>query len=229
MMKTQKKISNNLVIGLIGLAVIAFSAVGLVIAYDGGNPTNVIENCSDCSVGSQEFGGLGAATFADGDVTNLTDLDIADEFRVGGEVSLNATTTLQEITLGSRFSDTITVSTTTGGLASIQNTGARKICTRVELDIRVAPDYNRTNFSVTTSTSATVVTYGGSLIASSTVATNTDSILNNVDNIGTNVLDSWEWNHDVYILASMIPEPGFASTTDYDAVSGGLYVTCHTE
>ena len=109
MTKLKEMISNNLVVILIGLAVIAFGAVSLTTAYSGGGASTVIENCNNCFGGGEGFGAAPS-----GDFTALTDLYIEDALTVDGTVAL----------AGGVFDLTTSTATTTPGIFSRDNTSA---------------------------------------------------------------------------------------------------------
>lgn len=148
-------------------------------------------------------------------------------------LNVTGTSTLQEITLGSRFTDTASfaaaATTTPGGLVSLQNTGLPKICTNLELELIGVE--NSMVFQVSTSTSASAFVNnmaGGGLIASTTVPTATAEIILDIADDGNNV-GAWLWDAGQYILGAVdAGNRNNASTTDYDSVSGNLYVTCHS-
>ncbi len=243
-MAKKQKVSNNLVIGLIGAFVIALSITG-VMAYSGGSPTTVFEgDCVNCTNEAPAvMAGFGAATFSDGDVTDLTDLRISDEFSAAGEVSLTGTTTLQEITYGSRYSDTLVFTagstTTPGGLFSEQNPGLAKICSKIELNVTTnnGSEGVALAFSVTTSTAASTISAGNqSLIASTTLATTTTALFTNVDDTGSSKEDSWIWGAGVFILGQFDDLGRSQGTTEiatssagYTDLAGFAYWTCHTQ
>lgn len=176
------------------------------------------------------FGGYTPITSA----TSLTDLDITNDLRVQGEYEASATTTLQEITLGSRYAKVFDFSagntTTPGKIASIQNLGEARVCNKTEINISTSLQGNY-DFSLTTSTAAFGDGVAPKLIASSTVATSTLLILNNVDDPGTGTMDSWIWAASEYVLASFTPSDTreHASSTEYINAVGGFYVACHTQ
>lgn len=169
--------------------------------------------------------------------TRFTDLKVEQDLEVTDETSLSATTTVQEITYGSRFAAALsfTAPTTTGSLVALQNTGDAKLCSLVELNITGAPT-NAFRFSVSTTTAADSFSTGvaGNVIASTTVATDTVPLLSNYLNPGTfnggtvGVYMSWTWDRGAYLLGAMDSNTDIASTTDWSAMAGNLYVTCHT-
>jgi len=144
---------------------------------------------------------------------------------------------IDELELGSavsaRLNFAAAATTTPGSLFRIYNSGPRKICTQAEMDVKVAP-IDGYSFAVATSTNydSWSTVYGSrNIIASSTVATSSPDILNNIDNAGA-LDDSWEWNVGEFLLgvfdSSNVGDN--ASSTDYSGyASGRFYVSCHVE
>lgn len=159
------------------------------------------------------------------------------------------TTTLQEITFGSRYTSSLDFSrgatTTPGGLFSIENTGATKICTRIELDItsgtaQGGPIGTGRGFAFAISTSTTAINgsvSGGAanLMASSTVATSSPGFLNNIDSAGSSGMDSFLWTGGEFINGQFdqvtLSGGGVDNATssdEYVDMVGNVYITCHT-
>lgn len=191
--------------------------------------------------GASEMFGASGSRYPNG-ISADTTSPSAGEVR-GTTLTITGTTTLQEVALGSRYTDSLTftagATTTPGGLFSIQNTGARKVCDYIEVDVptgsatggRLGTGHPLT-FNVSTSTSASAWSNdAGNLIASTTPATSTTPILNTRDNVGAVTNDSWEWNNGEYILGafdSLSTDPATSSLV-YTGMVGNAYIRCHTE
>ncbi len=189
------------------------------------------------------FGGYIAAPTGFTDVNITNDLVVDGLSTFTGTATFSNTTTLQEITFGDRYRDDLTftagATTTPGGLCSIQNTGNRRICSKVDLDVETAP-INTFVFSAGTSTSASAWSQrnnGYGLISSSTVATSTPDVKNNEDD-GNNGEDTWVWENSIYLLCAFDTLNAGTATGIYDNASssdyadfgvGAINVTCHTE
>lgn len=185
---------------------------------------------------------LGASSdYCDGSesTTNLCVVDIYDlTLDSSSTLSIGATTTMQEITLGSRFTSALTftagATTTPGGLFSIQNTGDTKLCNRLDLDITGGTTGSAVIFSAATSTSGSAITADMSLIASTTLATTSASIIDNYyapgtyATAGTDQGRSWRWVAGEYIIGQFDVTATGASSTVYTVMSGNAYVHCIT-
>lgn len=236
---------NHLVTALIALAVI-LTIAGVVSATEP-NVFNIQE--ATFNLGSAVKGAaLGAASFIDS-ATSFTDVDITNDLRVQQESELQATTTIQEITYGSRFAKALSfaaaATTTPGGLVSLQNTGADRICSNLEVDINTVARGNTSlvfAFGTSTAASAWTGTTGGSLIATTTLPTSTTAILSPQYDFGhfwsatptvrgfATSTGPWLWKNGEYIngLFDADGAPDTASSTDYSNMTGKLYVNCHT-
>lgn len=176
----------------------------------------------------QEFG----AFIESGKETGFTDVAISNDLVVSGITTLTGTTTVGNLTLGSQYVVALSFSapTTSGSLAVLQNTGADKLCSTVELDITTAGQ-NQFDFAVGTSTAATswAAGYANGLVGSTTVATYTPRIITQLTNRGiNNATSTWKWGNGVYLLAGMNTRADRASSTDWTGMAGKMYVTCHT-
>jgi len=241
----KKKYTLKHLVGVLVITVVICGA-GVVFANVGGMNTftgpvtiyqGIGEKVNDAVMGAVSW--IAPATgFTDVNITN--DLKVDGDLEVDTTSQFNATTTLQEVTYGSRYSKALTftagATSTPGGLFSLQNTGDTKICDRVELEITTALTAAY-EFSVTTSTSATAYSANGqlALLASSTAATDTVALFNNVDNIGGNVQDSWLWGRGEYIIGCFdkdrddgVCNSATSTATDYTSAVGKFYVQCHT-
>jgi hypothetical protein len=200
---------------------------------------------------------LGTST----DWTDFTAVRIAEDLVVGalttltgtvtfsGSSTMTGTTTVQDMSYGSNYYEALTftagATTTPGGLFSIQNTGATKLCRIVEVDVSsgssaggLAGAGGPLDFCVGTSTSATAWSGAGcSLVATTTLATSTTSIINNVVNPGTYVGGDQDiggapfiWGNGVYLSGAFDSLSTFAATSSdvYTSMAGGIYITCHT-
>ena len=153
----------------------------------------------------------------------------------GTIMSITGTTTVQEISYGSRYSSSLTftagATTTPGGLFSLQNIGAPKTCRHVELDITTA-GAKPLDFSISSSTAASSFNNGGTaLIATTTAGTSTTPLLNDTDHAGTADMASWDWESDVYLLGTFDLAAGAPTSTsgDYTGMEGNVYFTCRTK
>jgi hypothetical protein len=164
---------------------------------------------------------------------------IAGEVR-GTTLTITGTTTVQEITIGSRFSESLTFTagstTTPGSLVSIQNTGETKICELAQIDISTASAVGGLTgvgspfqFGLGTSTAATNWT-GATLIASTTVATTSAIVLDSQENAGSYNGKSFVWTAGEYINGAfnILDNQASASSTAYTSMVGKLYLVCHT-
>jgi len=67
------------------------------------------------------------------------------------------------------------------------------------------------------------------LIASTTVATSTTILLDHLEHPGSSGMTSFLWGAGEYILGLAGAQyPQYASSTDWDAAAGEMYITCHT-
>lgn len=220
---------------------VVYAVSNNVYVYEGGTYVdNPSPNVNQPVVGSEDvsFGALS-------DEVRPARLLTLKNIQIDEQLAVTGTSTIDLITLGSSVSKALTftagATTTPGGLFSLQNTGANKIC-------RGLPEVNLTsqvegsmNFSVGTSSSATAWSAsGGSLIASTTVATGSTILLGN-ENVGSyfgfntgSTTQSWIWQAGHYILGAFdkggagAGTRNNATTTDYSTAAGKVYVDCHT-
>ncbi len=252
MNKIAKQLKNNL--SVIVAIVIAVMAVVTVSKAVQPNVIN-IANVENLSIGSGEDS-LGAFSQV-ASATRLTDLIITNDLRVDNEAEFTATTTLNGYSLGSNrfeaFSFTAGSTTTVGGLFSIPNTGEVKICRDVITDFSTIAGAGSITFSVGTSTSATAWSAsGGSLIASTTLATSTPNIFDQRTFKGSffggtnnGVLDTtytdqyqnatptlpWIWSNGDFLngafdAGASSAAQGSASSSVYTSNVGAVYVEC---
>ena len=185
---------------------------------------------------------LGAGSrFVNGLSTDTTSPS-AGEVRTA-TLTATATTTLQEITRGSKFTKTFSFTagntTTVGALFSLQNTGVERICTDVQANFSTVAGAGTILARIGTSTatdawSATGVGWGG-LISSTTVPTSTAVLANAVDDGGSG-MNSWLWGAGVFLngvfdvgIGNAQGPQGNASSSVYSSNAGTVYVNCHTE
>lgn len=215
------------------IAVAALSVFSVVWAVS--NTVYVNDGGTYIDNSSPQVGGEGEVSFgALADTVRPARLLPVQNLSVAEQTELLGTTTPQEITLGSRFSESLDftagTATTTGSLASIQNTGDLKICQRGEIHISSQVEGSMM-FSLSTSTSATAFSGSvGNLIASTTVPTGTTALLTSSpdDHVGTSNMDSFLWPNGTYIFAAASPSFNTASSSDYSTATGKLYLNCHT-
>ena len=162
----------------------------------------------------------------------------------GTTLTLTGTSTLQGIVLGSQNSFTLSLAaaaTTTGATGSLQNTGVPKVCFLAEVEFSSQFEGSM-NFGLSTSTSATNLhVTAPNLIATTTLATGTRPILNNlshpsiffagIENEGTTTTTpkSFLWDNGVYIVSTLMSDgyPDNASSSDYTTAAGKVYMNCH--
>lgn len=278
--KKKGRYGRGLVSGLMAVCLVAILSLGITVstAQQGLSPVEQLTRLAEVSgenfgkaldyLGSssddnQTFGALGdePTNITDarpGRLQSHTNVFVSDDLEVDGTsyfdgaVENNATTTSQEITLGSRFSNSLDFSagatTTPGGLFSVQNTGEDKLCSVAIVDITTATsqggidaDGAPLEFSVATSTAASAFSGNVGIIASTTLATSTTALFDNVQNPGTYVNAdqdiggaTFEWNNSVYLLGQF---DAYLDTTDrtsatssdtYSGVAGKYYIHCIT-
>lgn len=231
MKKTQQKVNYTLV-SVVAVAVVAIVGfAGYITAQTLGTYGSVnVENANinfNAPEGAAE-GVLGGTTQSD--------------WNVGGNLTVDGISTIQDISLGSKYSSALTftagATTTPGGLFAIENTGSSKICTRVELDITTGSTVggrlgtgHPIVFSISTST-AEGVGNGANLIATSTLATSTTNLLDTVVNKGSGVAvaaQSFEWATGEVIQGQfdgLSTDPA-TSSIPYVGMAGKAYITCH--
>lgn len=161
---------------------------------------------------------------------------ITSNTQVLANFDLTATTTVQEITLGSRYTFPLDFTagntSTPGAVGSLTNAGADRRCSKVDLGIfgDLLDDYE---FSVTTSTASGGDGRSPTLIASTTRPTSTQGLFNSVDDAGTADMDSWLWKNGVLVEASFgqtVAEGELASSTAYTSTAvGNVYIDCYTQ
>src|SRR3990167_3082110 len=211
----------------------------MAVAQNGGNVITVMGDYIEAA------GSFGAATASDGDFTRFTDVDIDNDLNVDGDTDLEATTTVQEIVFGSRFSQALTftaaATSTPGGLFSFQNTGAPKICTTITVDVDTADATNGRlgtghpfDFSAATSTSASLYsTKSASVIATTTLATGTAALIDSHRSPGSYIGGDqdqgsapWIWSNAVYLLGAFDSYSGDAATSSdaYTGLAGEVHV-----
>lgn len=211
------------------LAVAIAGTIG-VVAYTGQNNGTVIEN----QVVQGDYVGSGQnnqnPTFGSG---------------IGDRISYN------ELELGDALSQRLSfaaaATTTPGGLFRILNAGEARICTVVQLDITTATAQGGLlgtgaplEFSVATSTSRTALSGNLGIIASTTLATSTTSLIDSVGNPGTYVGadqdiggKSFVWGTGVYLLGQFdayldtTSRTSATSSNVYSGVAGKMYIDCH--
>lgn len=183
MAKTQKKISNNLVIVLVGIAVIAFGAVTLVAAYS----ESIVNNFYGQSNVDQSSGGMLGAAPSD-IASGFWDVYVENDMSIDGSLTLNGTTTPAVNTYYSitESLDLTGTSTAKGASQNIVayywNTGSDKIVDYVAIDLTTQLGLWTASFQCSTSTwvsnlegfSLSGTTTAG-IIASSTVAATYDT------------------------------------------------------
>mgnify|MGYP001558152134 CR=1 FL=1 len=166
--------NNKIFIGLV-LAVLAYSAVV---------PTALLlkDNSSELKVLLEEIKPLLLAFGAEGD-TNLTNIVLSGDLTVDGASTQTGTSTVTQSVDGIVVGGTLTISTTTGRQTLYTNTTGPKLCdTDIgglvvnRIGVNQAPAII---FSIATSTSSALP--GTNLIASTTIATSTDTIVRVTD------------------------------------------------
>jgi len=105
------------------------------------------------------------------------DFDVANDFAVDGDTSLNGTTTIARSYDGFVAQDDYTVASGTAKAIFTNNTGVSMMCDAESGFV----DFNATGFSpafyIAIGTSTTATGYSTNLIASTTVASSTDTVL----------------------------------------------------
>jgi len=246
--KVDKKIGGSLVaLGIILIGIVGFTSFALgQLSFRQATIDRVAEIIASALL-AEEPGNVSLGTASDycsGDeaTTNLCVVDILD-------LTGSATTTLQEITLGSRYNSALTFTagstSTPGGLFSLQNTGVPKICSLAVTEISTADSTGgptdegcALDFSVATSTSASAYSHasGGSMgiLASTTLATGTTDILNTQDDTVGSGQKTFLWDSGVYLLGTFDDHivsqggTGNASSSCYTDMEGEFYVECIT-
>ena len=243
---------SNLIIAILIIGLVL--SFGIAKAYVPNEKLEFANNLLKYLAGSESeedmsFGASSDYCSGDEATTNLCVVDIYDltidtngDFTVNSTAAFNASTTVQEISLGSRFYEALDFTagntTTPGAIASIQNTGADKLCNLVQLDIATGSTTgglegggSSYHFGVSTGTSATTWTASGGLIASTTVATSSTITLDSVNEVGSYGRTTFNWDNGVYINAGfdVTDAQATASSTAYTSMSGGLYVHCITK
>ncbi len=243
MKKIQKKKNNYKGVGVIvGVVVIVglVSTIG-VFSIVGANSGSVQERVAQ--IAGQMYGqflidqDFGEAIFG----LSFTEPDSVSHIRSNTEVDANfnltATTTVQEITLGSRYSGDLTftagATTTPGGLFAIQNTGDTKICDRVLIDISTEAQ-GSLDFSIATSSTGNTITNDSiGLMATVTVGTTTPALLEILKSNGTAITldgESFSWVRTDFIIGQfdIKANRNNATTSDYTSAVGKFYINCHT-
>jgi len=188
-------------------------------------------------VGNAVFGAVGSR-FPHGVSVGLNAASPVDN-----GLNVDATSTLQEITLGSRYvvDLTLTATSTTPGTAGyILNSGATKVCQRVEVEVTSASNAGGragagAPFDISVGTSTAITTWSGqgaNLIASTTIATSTTVLYDSVAYEGGGVTDgsSFLWENGKYIVVGFDGKVGdpATSTAALTNMDGKLYIICHT-
>lgn len=201
------------------ISLVSVLAVGSIMyAYSGGTPSTVIEN--QVVQGDYVSSG-GTGIISDG------------EFTPGAFPGTDIT--VDNLTYGTSHSGPLNFSagatTTAGGLFSIFNFSARRICTRVEVDVTTVLQ-GSLGFSVATSTAKNAIsndTIG--LIGTTTMVTSTGNLIDSAANAGTysSKAGSFEWNRGEYIIGQFdaAEDASTATSSDYTSAAGKFYITCH--
>lgn len=237
-----KKIQNSrgLVGGLFAICLTAVFGFGLV-AWAVSGITNTFTGDVTINQNAGE-GSLGAVSFSDGDVSNLTDLDIADEFRVQGESLLTGTTTLKTIAYASPYvlDLTVTATSTSPSGAGYVTFANDSVCQLAEVVFKGASAAGGrlgtgSPFALSAATStAAGVGNGANIMATTTVATSTAPLLStrqtSVNGSGLGFAGAsflvnggevvqFSWN-------GITGDP--ATSTDALPDSARAYLTCHS-
>jgi len=243
--KTNKIVDYRNALGVLGVLALIVSVSAVAFAQSGNNVT-VNGDYYDQRSGSEgSLGGFDPIASESG----FTDVNVSNDLRVQGEFVATGTTTVGLLTYDSNNSASLTftaaATTTVGGLFSIQNTGAPRVCHLVELDIATGSTSGGAEdtgsafaFRVATSTSASAWSGGSSalsLITSTTQATSTSAVIfNSNDNAGLG-LDSWVWDNGVYINGAFDDASLSSGGTDYStssaaytSMAGSVFIDCHT-
>lgn len=175
-------------------------------------------------VGLVYSGSAGKVTL--GGTTNYDDLVV--------DTLVSSTSTVGNTLLSSNYTSELTFTAgtatgTPGSLFSLLNSGTKKVCSLVALDIDTQVEGSMV-FSISTSTSASACSSGvcGGLIASTTVATGTTSFINSDDAAGSG-MEAFLWPNGTYILGSLASSFSSASSSDYSSAAGEVYVNCFSE
>ncbi len=236
-MKLKTPKNNALGIYIIGLLLVFIVVAGFVTAQNGGI-TIPLKFLVTADYQASDENNIGAYIASP---TTYTDLHVDNDLVVDENFTSSGTTTVQEITYGSRFNTALTLtagaSTTVGGLVALQNTGDTKICHEVEVLFYTDSSANSGTFKFSVATSTDSDDYSNnanSLIATTTVATTSALLVDsNKTPSGTNFSNatstSWLWNRGEYIVGQFdLTDFVKASSTHYTSRTGELYVDCHT-
>lgn len=159
-----------------------------------------------------------------------------------GALSGYATTTVNELSLGSRFYfdlDLSATSTTPGTPGSITNTGEEKICQVAEINITTGSSAGGragagSPFAISLATTTAVgVGNQANLIATSTIATSSTWLFDTTTNKGSGINTagtSFLWKNGEVIQAAFngITGDPATSTASLTGMAGRVYVVCHT-
>ena len=242
-----KKVNHNFIPAMTLVLALGALSVGwpyLTRSFSGGSPSTVIENAEVVNVSNPE-----TVTPSEEELGGI--IEQGPRF-FQGTLEVKGIFTRQEQKLGTKFSKALDLSsgnTTTPGLVlSLQNTGNTQICYGppiIELTRQIEGSMNfaaGTSSLPTTWSGAGTTASGGSLLATSTVATGTVGFIQS--RLGTAFLpnggqsatpsstNAWLWSEDVYILVALdkggtdagAGTRNNATTTDYNTAAGKLYV-----
>ena len=212
----------------------------------------LVLNISEVSDAS--FGGFDPINKA-GSESGFTDVNVSNDLRVQGEFIGVGTSTLGLVKyVGVIASSTLNfdagATTTPGGLVAMKNTGEDLVCNRLTFKITtasiVAGDLGGGSsfvFSFSTSTSAAGndSTPGATLIASTTVATSSERLMDSVQNNGGSIVvagQAFIWAAGEFIIGQFddagLTNPGngvsdFSTSSDaYTGMEGSLVAHCVT-
>ena len=267
--ETEKRYGPKLIGGLVAVCLVAVVSFGITIGFAQQAVSPVEQLTGLAKVSGDNFGealdylqslGEPLLGFVGDEATNITDVRpgrlvtydnvfVTTDLEVGGTIYAEATTSVQQISLGSPFSVALDFSegatTTIGGLFAIENTGADNLCTITQIDITTGSTVGGAlgtghpfDFSVATSTSGTALSGNVGIIATTTVPTSTTkAIIDNVRNPGTYVAadqdiggTTFEWNNGIFLVGQFDSLSTYPATSSavYTGMAGKFYATCHT-
>jgi hypothetical protein len=251
---SSKKVSKfgflkNPVLGIVGLVIGVMLGAGLIVkAYSGTSPKvvmygNYIE-AQEQAVQGQPL------TFQDQSQEQPVDENsdgenlgkaVFDTQYLNGNMSVAGISTLNQMSLGTQFSNSLNFSVgKLGGINSIKNNGGNRLCTMIQVKISTGSTTGGLlgtgspfTISVATSTSATAFSSGSSasLIASTTIPTSTTPLFSGIANKGTgNAIagQTWEWKANEYVNFTVGSLYGglAATSTAFTNMAGKYYIHC---
>ena len=210
--------------------------ISVSVVYAADKVFNIYGNYIESPNGQDENVSLGSGTatpFCSIDDATTTMCSVAaNRFEVANATWLQGTTTIDRSLDGFYVSgnlSTATGSATSTRNFSVKNTGKELLCGEVIIRPTTGAEYFGSSFTVGTITWLSSFFELRSLIASTTIATNTTPILTKTNNVGTNGTAIWPWKNGDYVVGTWGPDSAgleVNTSTDKDDFVGTYQINC---